>query len=125
MPRPRKWRKVCSLPGSNEFGPKGGAFSAETTVCMTVDEYEALRLIDYQGFTQEECGEYMKIARSTVQQIYNDARKKLSCCLVEGKSLKIDGGDYTLCDGKETHCGCGGCRKHRRCAENNTEENVI
>ena len=117
MPRPRKWRKVCSMPKSMDFGPKGCVFSDDESVVMMVDEYEAIRLIDYQGFTQEECSEYMKVARSTIQQIYTDARKKLSQSLVEAMPLKVSGGDNTLCDGKDEFCGCGGCRKHRRCGE--------
>ena len=80
---------------------------------MTVDEYEAIRLVDEQGFSQEECGTYMKIARTTVQQIYTSARKKIADALVEGLPLRIEGGDYQLCDGKEAYCGCGCCRKHR------------
>lgn len=112
MARPRKWRKVCSLPQRDEFGPRNCNFSGENTIVMSVDEYETIRLIDYQGFTQEECSGYMNIARSTVQQIYNDARKKLSISLVDGKCLKINGGDYLLCDGKEKDCSCGGCKRH-------------
>lgn len=80
---------------------------------MTVDEYEAIRLVDEQGFSQEECGTHMKIARTTVQQIYTSARKKIADALVEGLPLRIEGGDYQLCDGKEAYCRCGGCRKHR------------
>ena len=79
-----------------------------------MDEYEAVRLIDNEGFSQEECSGYMSIARTTVQQIYDSARKKIARALVEGLPLKIEGGDYRLCDGKEEYCGCGGCRKHRR-----------
>ena len=56
----------------------------------------------------------MKIARTTVQQIYDSTRKKIAHSLVEGLPLKIEGGDYRLCDGKEDYCGCGGCLKHRR-----------
>jgi uncharacterized protein len=80
---------------------------------MTVDEYEAVRLIDNEGFSQEECSEYMGIARTTVQMIYLSARKKIARTLVEGLALKIEGGDYRLCDGKEQYCGCGGCWRHR------------
>ncbi|MDP4127684.1 MAG: DUF134 domain-containing protein [Bacillota bacterium] len=113
MPRPRKWRKVCCLPESNRFGPLNSLINQERFVTMTVDEYETIRLIDLQGFTQEECADQMKIARTTVQRIYNDARKKLAESLVNGIVLRIEGGDYKLCDGHEKSCGCGGCRRHR------------
>lgn len=112
MPRPRKCRKVCSLPGNKEFIPTTDS-SENLAIVITVDEYETLRLIDKEGFSQEECGMYMKIARTTVQQIYNNARKKVACALVEGRILKIEGGDYQLCDGEEQQCNCGGCEKHR------------
>ena len=55
----------------------------------------------------------MNVARTTVQGIYNDARKKVADSLVNGKVLLIEGGEYRLCEGKEEHCRCGGCRKHR------------
>lgn len=113
MPRPKKWRKVCCMPRSTEFAPVGSQFCEDEAVVMTVDEYEAIRLIDHEGFNQEECAGYMKIARTTAQQIYLDARKKLSVSLVEGKPLIINGGEYQLCDGKEPYCDCGGCRRHR------------
>ncbi|MEA5060710.1 hypothetical protein SDC9_111246 [bioreactor metagenome] len=112
MPRPRKWRKVCRLPKASEFAPLIEKSASLAPVTITVDEYETIRLIDNEGFTQEECSGYMKIARTTVQQVYNNARKKLAHALVEGLPFKIEGGDYLLCDGKEAYCGCGGCRKH-------------
>jgi len=113
MPRPRKWRKVCCLPMSTRFGPLNGALGSDCFVTMTVDEYETIRLIDLEGFTQESCADQMHIARTTVQRIYNDARKKLADCLVCGKILRIEGGDFELCDGIEEACRCGGCLKHR------------
>ena len=84
MSRPRKCRRVCSLPKVNEFRPAG---SCEDWVNLTVDEYETVRLIDREGFSQKECAGYMLIARTTVQQIYNSARKKLAAALVEGKGM--------------------------------------
>lgn len=56
----------------------------------------------------------MQIARTTMQMIYGSARKKIAEALVCGLPLKIEGGDFKLCDGKEEYCSCGGCRKHRR-----------
>ncbi len=90
---------------------------------MTVEEYETIRLIDLEGFTQEECADRMNIARTTVQRIYNDARKKLAESLVNGKVLRIEGGDYKLCDGEENSCDCGGCRRHRYGKEISEDEN--
>lgn len=113
MPRPRKWRKVCGLPESDRFGPLNTPINQEHFVSMTVEEYETIRLIDLEGFTQEECSKQMNIARTTVQGIYNDARKKLAESLVNGKVLRIEGGDYKLCDGVEKPCMSGGFRRHR------------
>ena len=113
MPRPRKWRKVCCLPESNRFGPLGSSKDDANYIVMTVDEYETIRLIDLEGFTQEECANQMNIARTTVQGIYVDARKKLAESLVNGKVLWIEGGEYRLCDGSGNFCGSGGCRRRR------------
>ena len=117
MPRPRKCRKVCQMPYSREFRPvdqRAEQVVEQAAVILSVDEYEAIRLIDRQGFSQEECSSYMKVARTTVQSIYNSARKKLAIALVDALPLRIEGGDYQLCDGKEEFCDCGGCKKHRR-----------
>lgn len=113
MSRPRKWRKVCGLPQNSQFGPLNSSAQEENYVTMTVDEYETIRLIDLEGFTQEECSNQMNIARTTVQGIYNDARKKLAESLVNGKVLTIEGGSYKLCGGEGKSCGGGGCRRRR------------
>lgn len=113
MPRPRKWRKVCCLPDSSKFGPLDSPLTDDNVVNMTVDEYETIRLIDLEGLSQEECASQMNVARTTVQGIYSDARKKLAESLVNGKLLRIEGGDYKLCDGEGAFCNerCHG----RRC----------
>lgn len=113
MPRPRKWRKVCCLPANNQFGPLNAMLNQAHFVIMTVDEYETIRLIDLEGFTQEECAAQMNIARTTVQGIYTDARKKLAESLVNGKVLRIEGGSYELCDGLAKACGRRGCHRKR------------
>jgi predicted DNA-binding protein (UPF0251 family)/predicted Fe-Mo cluster-binding NifX family protein len=98
MSRPRKLRYVGCLPESNSFGPLDPT-SEKQIVVMTVDEYETIRLIDLLGFTQEECAGRMNIARTTVQSIYNAARKKRADSLVNGKMLRIEGGCYRLYGG--------------------------
>lgn len=112
MPRPRKCRKVCHMPKVCNFVPVGQDEN-QTAVVLTVDEFETIRLIDEQGFSQEECSSYMQVARTTAQAIYNTARAKIATALVEGMPLRIEGGDYRLCEGKEDVCHCGGCQRHR------------
>ena len=109
MPRPRKCRKVCRLPIADVFEANG---AGTETVVLTVDEYECIRLVDYQGFSQEQCAEYMQVSRATVQLICDKARNKIASALVNGYTLRIEGGDYRLCEGEEETCGCGGCPKH-------------
>ena len=104
MPRPRKCRKVCCLPDNDGFVPVRGGEEL-TPIVLNMDEYEAIRLIDREGFSQEQCGEYMRIARTTVQQIYATTRKKLADALVEGLPLRIEGGDFTLCSGNSAAYG--------------------
>ncbi|CUX15237.1 DUF134 domain-containing protein [Clostridium sp. C105KSO13] len=118
MPRPMKWRKVCCLPENNKFGPLDLTLDDQDYVNMTVDEYETIRLIDLEGFTQEECAKQMNIARTTVQGIYIEARRKLAESLVNGKALIIEGGEYRLCDGLGKGCGRG-CHRHGRCFADN------
>ena len=108
MPRPRKCRRVCRLPQTWNFAPLDCREKREAVI-LTVDEYEAIRLIDKQGLSQEECGAYMNIARTTVQQIYTIARAKLADMLVDGRPLRIEGGQYRLCEGLEEKLGCHGC----------------
>ena len=118
MSRPMKWRKVCKLPDNNKFGPLDISRKSKEHIYMTIDEYETIRLIDIEGFTQEEAAGQMNIARTTVQGIYKVARNKLAQSLVNGKVLHIEGGEYRLCEGEGLNSSCGpGCRRrgmHRK-----------
>ena len=118
MPRPRKCRRVCQIPRAGGFRPvvsepsgPAAVQEEEEAVILTVDEYEAIRLIDREGLSQEECSEYMQVARTTAQLIYNTARKKLADALVLGLPLRIEGGNYRICDGLHEHGGCTCCRR--------------
>ena len=112
MPRPKKWRKVCSLPEINRFGPLNGEFNDECVV-MSVDEYETIRLIDLGGY---EAG---RMLRTNEYSSYNSTRnircrkKKIADSLVNGKTLIIEGGEYRLCDGHGGQCGKMSCGRHR------------
>ncbi len=112
MARPVKCRRVCQFPQTREFIPAQNA-QGKQPVIMTVDEYEAIRLIDREGLSQEQCSERMQIARTTAQKIYENARKKLADALVDGLPLKIEGGEYRLCAGECQLRSCGGCHKQR------------
>jgi len=87
-----------------------------------VDEYEVIRLIDKEGMSQELCGARMGVARTTVQQVYAEARRKLAAFLVDGLPLHIEGGDYRLCDGQADWHGCGGCFKQELCQKYKIEK---
>ena len=110
MARPRKCRRICQMPRTTRFAPEDGGAGE---ICMSLDEFESIRLIDLEGCTQEECAQRMQIARSTVQMIYNEARRKMADCLVNGRPLIIDGGSYRLCDGTGC-CPAGKCPRHKR-----------
>ena len=117
MPRPVKSRKVCHYPQTQAFHPISDNENKDSIV-LWVEEYEAIRLIDMEGFSQEQCSAFMQIARTTVQRIYEAARQKIATALVDGRPLRIEGGDYTLCTQAASCCGknCNrhGC-SHKRC----------
>lgn len=104
MARPTRCRRICTEPRYSSFHP--GGQEKKDPVLLTVDEYESLRLIDYEKRTHEQCARQMGISRTTVTEIYERARTKVADCLVNGKPLKITGGNYRLCDGTARQC-CG------------------
>ena len=108
MPRPQRCRRICGLPRVGAFGPQEGR--AEAPIVLTLDEYEVIRLVDLEEKTQGACAAQMDVSRSTVQEIYESARKKIAACLVYGRPMVIRGGNYRLCGGRERGCGQG-CRQ--------------
>ena len=96
MPRPPRCRRICSAPRVERFCPCDVAESAP--ILLTLDEYEVIRLVDLEEKTHEQCATQMDISRSTVQEIYENARRKLAACLVYGKPLHITGGNVRICN---------------------------
>ncbi len=99
MPRPPRCRRICSAPRVERFCPCDVEESAP--ILLTLDEYEVIRLVDLKQQTHEQCAAQMDISRSTVQEIYENARRKLAACLVYGKPLHITGGNVRICSGQE------------------------
>ncbi len=109
MARPVKRRRICGEPRVREFIPKEAEVGQP--VEMTLDEFETVRLMDRLGFDQEDCAAQMNVSRTTVQAIYDSARKKLALALVEGRRLQILGGAYVVCPSSEECCGKECCRR--------------
>ena len=103
MARPIKSRKVCHYPNFLEYVPRQNTEN-RFSITMSVDEYEAIRLIDQEGFSQEKCSEIMGVARTTIQRIYEAARKKIANAMIQGYSIRIEGGDFWICDGSSVSC---------------------
>lgn len=113
MPRPTKSRRVCCMPEGRMFVPMPRrGLSEDDAVVLSIDEYEAFRLMDYVGMSQEECAKSMDVARTTVQKIYSDARRKLAEALALSKPIKIEGGDYRLYSDDEKRHEPGSCHRH-------------
>ncbi|MCW7076806.1 MAG: DUF134 domain-containing protein [Candidatus Syntrophoarchaeum sp.] len=93
MPRPRRCRWVGFHPSFNYFGPRG---KATGEVVLKVEELESLRLKDLLQMDQTEAAKLMNVSQSTFHRILTEARQKVVDALVNGKVIKVYGGDYTL-----------------------------
>ncbi len=108
MPRPKRCRRVGLLPGSTLFKPAGVPARELDEVVLEVDEFEALRLADYEGLYQEQAAERMGISRQTFGRIVEAARKKVTQALVKGLALRIEGGEVARAETRAFACAdCG------------------
>ena len=106
MSRPQRCRRICRMPRHTRFGPEAASCLEE--VLLSLDEYEAIRLMDREGLTHEQCAEVMQISRTTATEIYASARRKIAEAIVDGRELVIEGGRVQLCDHTQV-CGYGVC----------------
>jgi len=112
MPRPVKCRRVAHIPGTIYFKPAGIPLRELDEVVVSVDEIEAIRLKDIEGLEQEQGAEKMNISRPTFQRTLASARGKIADALINGKAIRIEGGNIEMA-------------QHRfRCGRDGTEWDV-
>lgn len=98
--RPQKTRTVKCLPGERCFRPKCKPLSQVDSIYLTIDEFEAVRLADFEELKHAQAAQKMKISRPTFTRIVASARKKVADALVNIKAIRIEGGCCTV-SGKE------------------------
>jgi uncharacterized protein len=122
MARPQKFRKICNPPKMEGFKPYGMAKCKIVPVILKYEEYESIKLIDYDLLLQDIAAKQMNISRPTFTRIYNRALKTIAKAFVEGKVIEIEGGNFQfeqdwykckkcfkLIQGIENHTRCKDC----------------
>ncbi len=108
MARPHCPRRVDGNPRCGHFKPAGIPLRSVEEVQLTLDEFEAMRLCDLEGHYLEEAAKRMEVSRPTLSRILDSARRKVADVLVNGKSLRIEGGVIMPQGKREFECrDCG------------------
>jgi hypothetical protein len=113
MARPQQCRKVRAVPVVTYYKPRGIPLSELEEVTLMLDEYEAMRLADFEGLYQDQAAAKMSISRQTFGRIVESAHRKVADVLLHGKALKIEGGSVAVSATKENgkFCICPNCAK--------------
>lgn len=93
--RPKKYRIVRFDPAISQFSPRGKPGRPDE-VNLTMDEFEAIRLVDYMGLNQKEAAKSIHISQPTLSRILKKARKTIAKGLINGTIIKIQGGQYVI-----------------------------
>ncbi len=123
MPRKKLPRKIVAPPNFSGFRPYGCPKRCKGSVDLFYEEYEALRLADFDLLSYEEAALLMEISRATFARIYESASRKIARALVEGKEIRSVYGnvsmnsDWFLCDDCHTRF-----EDQNRIIENNCPE---
>ena len=96
MAKPKKERQVQYPPTVVFFKPQGIPLVQLQQVILNVDEYEAIRLVDYDGLDQEKAAEKLGISRATCARIVEGAHKKIAEAITQAKAIRIEGGSFVL-----------------------------
>ena len=105
MSRPKCCRRIGCMPDKNYFKPRGIPSSQLDEVVLSIDEFEAVHLADYEEMYQEQAALSMNISRQTFGRIIAAAHKKIADVLINGKALKIEGGEIAVREIKTGTCG--------------------
>lgn len=89
--RGRRW--VEGLPPVNYFMPD---MPYNRVVFLRVEEFEAVRLVYYLGLSQHEAAAQMGISQKSLCNDLQSARFKIADALVNGKAIRIEGGNYAV-----------------------------
>ncbi len=120
MPPKKKERKISSLPKFQKFKPAGIRSSLLEKVILSLDEYEAIRLADFEKLDHLAASEKMNISRPTFSRLIDEARNKFASALIQGKELVIKGGNISI---EHINYRCKKCHKtFRFCDLNNKNE---
>lgn len=90
--RPKKVRYMQHRPPVTQFSPRGKPGRPDV-VTISFEEFEALKLSDYQGFSQCQGAGAMRISRSSFGRILRSVRKKVAEAITNGKTIKISMGE--------------------------------
>lgn len=101
MSRPIKCRRVAFIPGVIYFKPAGIPLRMLDETCLSIEEAEAIRLKDLEDLDQEQCAQRMNISRPTFQRVLESARRKTADALLNGKAIRIEGGNFEMVDGAD------------------------
>lgn len=96
MPRPPIERAVAGVPRVTLFKPAGIPVRELEHLHLAVDELEAIRLVDLEGFTHEQAAEAMGVSRQTVGRVLQRGHANVAEALVGGKAILIGGGQYRV-----------------------------
>ena len=100
------WRRVDFLPQATYFKPAGVPLTHLQEVRLSIEEAEAIRLKDAEGLEQDECAQRMRVSRTTFSRILLLARQKMADALLNGKAIRIEGGNYEMAV-RHFRCGNG------------------
>ncbi len=84
------------MPEACYYRPHGVHPDMMGTVVVTLEELEAIRLVDYEGLNQEEAAAQMGVSRKTLWNDLKRGRKKVANALIHGRAIRIEGGSYVI-----------------------------